>query len=103
MFETMKKLVLSFILGIGFGVYSYAASKQVTTIQEPQKKESSKKKKVERYDFSLFKFVTPSFNKSKTDSLTAPIHKKERSNLKDDTTYLFSNRYEKPLRSLMRS
>lgn len=95
----MKKIILSFILGVGFGAFGYASSASQSSTQDPQKKETVKKEKVERYDFSLFKFVTPSIYKSKTDTVGSPIEKKKSSKFKEDTTYLFSRNYEKPLRS----
>jgi len=87
----MKKIIFSFILGIGFGAYGYAAHKPVTS-QLDQKEEKAKTKKAEQYDFSLFKFVTPKLIEEK-DSVNKKTPKSTNYKEKNSTTY----HYEKPL------
>ena len=87
----MKKLLLSFILGVGFGAYGYAVNSKPSNSQLDQKEDQEKVKKFEHYDFSLFKFIAPKVAEEK-DSLKKQIPKNE-FNKKNVTTY----NYEKPL------
>lgn len=65
----MKKLVLSAVFTIGFCVFGFATNKIESQLDNHQKEENpTQKKKVERYDFSLFKFVKPLPKKQENDS-----------------------------------
>ena len=82
----MKKLILSFILGVGFGAYGYAVNNKPVSGQHDQKPEQNKTKKVEHYDFSLFKFIAPKIVEEK-DSLKKKVPKTSEFNKKDITTF----------------
>jgi len=86
----MKKLLLSFILGVGFGAFGYAANNQSTNSQLDQKKNQTKVKKVEHYDFSLFKFIAPKIVEEK-DSNAVEVTKPSEFKKKDLT---LNNSYE---------
>ena len=86
----MKKLILSFVLGVGFGAFGYAANNKPSDSQLDQKKDQSKLKKVEHYDFSLFKFITPKIMEEK-DSIKNETPKPSQFKKKDLTTYDYEN------------
>ena len=90
----MKKVALTVILFAGFGVYGFATNKievQVDKVQQEPK--GNDKSKVDKYDFSLFKFLRTQIIKSpETDSTKSKEQSKILENSKDDTTY----HYEKP-------
>ena len=75
----MKKLILSFLLGVGFGALGYASanSGNITQTFNTQKNQEVKKQKAEKYDFSLFKFVKPSKTEQKDSIEVKPILRRE--------------------------
>tara|TARA_R110002111_G_scaffold138717_1_gene204555 strand:+ start:135 stop:434 length:300 start_codon:yes stop_codon:yes gene_type:complete len=90
----MKKLILSAICTIGFCVYGFATNKVAIQLDHQQKEEtSSQKKKVERYDFSLFKFIKPLPKKQENDSSKTSEELLKGKNQLNETTY----HQEKPL------
>ncbi|MFT6165524.1 MAG: hypothetical protein ACJASF_000203 [Vicingaceae bacterium] len=90
----MKKLILSAVCTIGFCVYGFATNKVEIRLNHPQKENTpTQKKKVERYDFSLFKFVKPlPKNKEKNSTKTSEELLKGKNQM-NETTY----HQEKPL------
>ncbi len=96
----MKKLVLSVVFTIGFGVYSFATNKIDIQLDNKQKDETPiKKKKIERYDFSfnLFRFVKPLPAKQENDSTKTSEEYLKHKNKSNETTY----HQEKPLNFFM--
>ena len=94
----MKKLVLSVVFTIGFGVYSFATNKIEIQLDNQQKEEiPTPKKKIERYDFSLFKFVKPLPKKELKDSTKTSEEYLKRKNQSNETTH----HQEKPLSFFM--
>lgn len=87
----MKKLIFSFILGIGFGAFGYAAHEPLNN-PFPQKEDQRKVKKTEQYDFTLFKFVAPKLIEKK-DTLKKQLLKPNNYKEKGSTTL----NHEKPL------
>lgn len=88
----MKKVIFSFVLGVGFGAFGFAANQsilpQISAVQKPQEEQ---KPKTQKYDFSLFKFVKP-VSKPQNDSLELkPLEKKQDKVGKTETAY-----YENP-------
>ena len=95
----MKKLVLSAVFTIGFCVYGFATDKieiqtQISQKEDPQEEP---KKKVIRYDFSLFKFVKPLPRKTELDSTKISEESLKRKASNESTTY----HQEKPLSFFM--
>lgn len=91
----MKKLVLSCVLTIGFGAYGFATNKvEIQTQTSPKEVKETSKKKAERYDFSLFKFVK-SYSRQLPEKDSTKVIENQIPNAKskDATTY----NYEKPL------
>ena len=94
----MKKLVLSTAFTIGFCVYGFATNKVEIQLDHQQKEETTtQKKKVERYDFSLFKFVKPLPKKVEKDSTKISEELLKRKGQLNETTY----HQEKPLTFFM--
>lgn len=95
----MKKLVLSTLFTVGFCVYGFATDKIEIQTQIPQKEvpQEEPKKKVVRYDYSLFKFVKPITRKTKLDSTKISEELLRRKASGEATTY----HQEKPLTFFM--
>ena len=90
----MKKLILSALLFIGFGVYGFATNKIEVQLKQTQKEEQPEtKKKVERYDYCLFKFMDLLPKKVEKDSSQISDVLLRRKELKEETTHY----QEKPL------
>lgn len=90
----MKKLLLSATLTIGFGIYGFSTNKIEIQLDNGQKEETpAPKKKIERYDFSLFKFVKPLPIKVEQDSTKISDEALKRKNQSNETTH----HQEKPL------
>jgi uncharacterized FAD-dependent dehydrogenase len=86
----MKKLLLSFILGIGFGAYSYALDSSLNIEQQQNQDQKKAVKKTEKYDFSLFKFTSPKQTIEK-DSIEQVKEQLPAEKLEDETTYEIQN------------
>ena len=94
----MKKLVLSAVFTVGFCVFGFATNKIEIQIDNQQKEETpTQKKKIERYDFSLFKSVKPLPKKQEKDSTKTSEELIRGKSQKLETAY----HQEKPLAFLM--
>lgn len=90
----MKKVVLTFTLFIGFGVYGFATNKIEIKLEQGQKQKNAKNEKTEKYDFSLFKFIrTQAIKNPEADSIRRNEETKVLIDSDDDTT----SHYVKPL------
>lgn len=66
----MKKVILSALFTIGFGIYGFATNKIEIQLDNYQKEETpTVKKKTESYDYCLFKFMLVPLKKTETDTL----------------------------------
>lgn len=96
----MKKLILSALLFIGFGVYGFATNKIEVQLKQTQKEEQPEtKKKVERYDYCLFKFMDLLPKKIEKDSTQLSEQFLQRKALNEEATH----HQEKPLDFFMLS
>lgn len=87
----MRKYLLLLALMVGFGTYGFATNKIEIKTQKPQKEDKTvTKKKVEKYDFSLFKLVKSSTKKVNTDSTKTSEEKHNFNKAKDETTDLYA-------------
>jgi hypothetical protein len=89
----MKKLsILTLVLGFTFTINVASANSidnsntKATDPQTEQKSTKIQKEKPTKYDFSLFKFLTPSSINQKKDSLSSPV-KQPGDKSKDETVY----------------
>ena len=90
----MKKLILSALLFIGFGVYGFATNKIEVQLKQTQKEEQPEtKKKVDRYDYCLFKFMDLLPKKIEKDTTQVSEQLFQRKELTEETTH----HQEKPL------
>ena len=66
----MKKVILSALFTIGFGIYGFATNKIEIQLDNYQKEESpAVMKKTESYDYCLFKFKLVPLKNSETETL----------------------------------
>jgi len=86
----MKKVVFLVLLYVGTGSYLLATnSKKINNLPKGEQKEKSNKaKQQKRYDFSLFKFISPTKVKQSDTSKTAPPKRKFKVVPKEETVYL---------------
>ena len=92
----MKKLFFTILFAFGFMLVGFASQNQAQQKQIAQQKNSeSSSEKSKKYDFSLFKFVTP--DKEKQDTTKQIEEFIPQKNKRDETTYI----YEKPRCFLM--
>ena len=92
----MKKVFLSVVFILGFGIYAFATDKVQIDQEQQNKTEKTISDKTQKYNFSLFRFIrtNPTIKKEPSDSLK----RKEESRkipyqFKGETTH---NNYEKP-------
>tara|TARA_B110000046_G_scaffold137350_1_gene143644 strand:- start:12742 stop:13032 length:291 start_codon:yes stop_codon:yes gene_type:complete len=94
----MKKLVLSAVFIIGFCIYGFTTNKAEIQLDNFQKEKiQTQKKKVESYDFSLFKFVKPLPKRQEKDSTKTSEELLKGKTQKFETAY----HQEKPLTFFM--
>jgi len=95
----MKKSVLTIALGLG--IYTASLANNVPDNNGvgngDQKEKVEQAKKTKKYDFSLFKFVSPSKNEQKDTTNTKIQKKKIDTDALKETTF----HYEKPRSFLM--
>lgn len=90
----MKKALFSFALIICCYGYGFATNKiNIQVQQQDSKVKAESKKKVERYDFSLFKFLTPKKTTIKKDTTNLSKEQINNHRLDEKTTF----HQEKPL------
>ena len=101
----MKKLIGLFSLILLFAIGASATNSKPNNNAhsnnngvEQQKQDKTKNQKKEKYDFSLFKFITPSKSENKQDTLLPSNESlKHKNKFNGETTIL----YEKPRDFLM--
>ncbi|MEQ8625857.1 MAG: hypothetical protein RJQ00_01405 [Vicingaceae bacterium] len=86
----MKKLFFTIVFAFGFMLVGFASQNQTQQKQIAQKEnEQSSSEKSKKYDFSLFKFITPDSEKQDTTKHKEDLLLKE--SKRDETTYIYEN------------